>query len=355
MATFAKASFDAAKYAQARPSYPRALFDHVLAYLDQSSSPALTQRPRTLLDLGCGPGVSTFDWLDLDRFERIVGIDPSDNMISAARGILEEKRAKGEIKDGVEVRFEKGGSDNLAGIFEDGSVDLAVAGQAAHWFDAEATYRELARVLKPGGAFAFWGYGEFFFQKQPSLNRLVTTYSSGTLGKYWQQPGRSIVEALLTPFPLPSPSSSPSFDPSSFHRSFFLRPHGPPPPLTLPPLLDPPLPSAEGESATYSLQPATSTTTDAPLSVSITRTILLQRTWTLSQLEAYLRTWSSAHAYNASHRPSSPDSPNAGTGQAWRDCVEVFVDGLRREGVSEEEEGMEVGWEMGVVFGRKRA
>lgn len=176
MATFAKASFDAAKYAQARPyvllvdlaelhpltptsfrsSYPRALFDHVLAYLDQSSSPALTQRPRTLLDLGCGPGVSTFDWVNLDRFERIVGIDPSDNMISAARGILEEKRAKGEIKDGVEVRFEKGGSDNLAGIVEDGSVDLAVAGQAAHWFDAEATYRELARVLKPGGAFAFW-------------------------------------------------------------------------------------------------------------------------------------------------------------------------------------------------------
>lgn len=139
-----------------RSSYPRALFDHVLAYLDQSSSPALRQRPRTLLDLGCGPGVSTFDWLDLDRFERIVGIDPSDNMVSAARRILEEKRAKGEIKDGVEVRFEKGGSDKLAGIVEDESVDLAVAGQAAHWFNAEATYRELARVLKPGGAFAFW-------------------------------------------------------------------------------------------------------------------------------------------------------------------------------------------------------
>ncbi|GEM10018.1 trans-aconitate 3-methyltransferase [Rhodotorula toruloides] len=370
MATFAKASFDAAKYAQSRPSYPRALFDHVLAYLDQSSSYALTQRPRTLLDLGCGPGVSTFDWLDLDRFERIVGVDPSENMISAARGILREKQEKGEIKPGVEVRFEKGGSDKLAGIVVDGSVDLAVAGQAAHWFDAETTYRELARVLKPGGAFAFWASQAVSL---PSLNPLITSYSSGTLGKYWQQPGRSIVEALLTSFPHPSSySSEPSFDPSSFRRSFFLRPNGPPPPLSLPPLLDPPLPQAKGESATYSLLPASTSATAAPLSVSITRNVLLTRRWKLEELEGYLRTWSSAHAYNEAHRPSSSDSAsndlpigtqlsNAGhggsAGQLKRDCVEVFLEALRREGVEDLETrdgGLDVGWEMGIVFGRKR-
>lgn len=29
-------------------------------------------------------------------------------------------------------------------------------GQAAHWFNTEKVYPELARVLKPGGAFVFW-------------------------------------------------------------------------------------------------------------------------------------------------------------------------------------------------------
>lgn len=192
-------------------------------------------------------------------------------------------------------------------------------------------------------------------------------------GKYWQQPGRSIVEALLTPFPLPSPSADSSFDPSSFHRSFFLRPNGPPPPLSLPQTLDPPLPSATGESATYTLRPApprSGKEADAPLTVAITRDVLLTRKWTLSELEGYLRTWSSAHAYNEAHRPSSSSSAvQTGTqlsnsdqegdaNQPYRDCVEVFLERLKREGIEEVERrdgGLDVGWEMGVVFGRKRA
>ncbi|BGO91867.1 trans-aconitate methyltransferase 1 [Rhodotorula toruloides] len=87
------------------------------------------------------------------------------------------------------------------------------------------------------------GYGEFFFQKQPSLNPLITTYSSGTLGKYWQQPGRSIVEALLTPFPFPFPSSEPSFDQTSF------------PPLLLPPPQSPTPPSPSLPHSTLRIHP----------------------------------------------------------------------------------------------------
>ncbi|GAA5828940.1 hypothetical protein JCM3770_004306 [Rhodotorula araucariae] len=256
MATFAKRSFDAAAYAAARPSYPPSLLQHILAFCDHA--PPASTRPRTLLDLGCGPGLSTWDWLPLGRFDRVLAVDPSQGMVTAANATLKHRT----VPDGVDLRFEVARADHLAAVVDDASVDLAIAGQAAHWFDAPATYRELARVLKPQGAFAFWGYGEFFFPDRPELTALIPSYSSGTLGAFWEQPGRSIVEALLAPFPLPSSSQSrvippdvaAAFDPASLTRSFFLRPGGGPPPLGLASAsLDPPLPVADGTSATYTL------------------------------------------------------------------------------------------------------
>ncbi|ORY84174.1 S-adenosyl-L-methionine-dependent methyltransferase [Leucosporidium creatinivorum] len=310
MSTFAKKSFDAVAYAASRPSYPPALYQHVLSY-----APPAADGKGLLLDLGCGPGLSTFAFVPL--FERVLGLDPSEGMVRAARGVLEQRVEKGEIdlQGGKrEARFEQGKGEDLHGIVEDASVDLVVAGQAAHWFDPPKVYSELRRVLKPGGAFAFWGYGEFFFPNLPELNKLIPAYSAGTLGPYWQQPGRSIVESLLTPFPFPSPSSStsgPDFDPTTFHRSFFLRSGGSPPSLSTP---DPP-------STTTSVDP-----------------LLLTHQWSLKDIEAYLRTWSSASTYKDEH-------------PGEEDVVSAMVERLREGGLKDDEK-VEVGWEMGVVMGR---
>jgi len=47
----------------------------------------------------------------------------------------------------------------LLGLLLDRSVDLVVAGQAAHWFREPDASRELARVLRPGGTVAYlWKY-----------------------------------------------------------------------------------------------------------------------------------------------------------------------------------------------------
>lgn len=111
-------------------SYPPALFKLVLAYLDQGQPTATL--PRTLLDLGCGPGLSTFDWLKHDRFQQIVGIDPSSNMVSAANAILRERRAAGRISPKVDLRFQVARADRLRGVVEEQAVDLVVAGAQGH-------------------------------------------------------------------------------------------------------------------------------------------------------------------------------------------------------------------------------
>ncbi|GAA5857715.1 hypothetical protein JCM1840_000879 [Sporobolomyces johnsonii] len=324
MATFAKRSFDAAAYAASRPSYPPALYSHVLSYLNASPPSSSATHPRTVLDLGAGPGLSTFPFAP--HFDRVIGVDPSQGMVTAARDILAERIDAGEVDEG-RIRFEQGRADSLLGVVEDESVDLAVAGQAAHWFDPAPTYAELARVLKPGGAFALWGYGECFFPSRPELSELIPPYSGGTLGKYWEQPGRSIVEGLLVRFPLPLPSAFPpssssssaspaqQFDPATFHRSFFLRSTSAPVPSLLP---------AESSAS-------------SPVETS-THPLLLIKHWSLSDLTAYFRTWSSRHAYQEEN---------------GKDPVEGIVSALRERGLKEGEV-VEVGWEVGMLMGRKR-
>lgn len=145
MSTFAKKTFDAVGYAASRPcalcsstararpadalrssrrSYPPALYQHILS---RTGAPFST--PSTLLDLGCGPGLSTFAFAS--SFARVLGLDPSEGMVKAARGVMQQRVDSGELKleDGKEVRFEQGQGERLQGLVENQSVDLVVAGE----------------------------------------------------------------------------------------------------------------------------------------------------------------------------------------------------------------------------------
>lgn len=76
-----------------------------------------------------------------------------------------------------------------------GSLDMVVAGQAAHWFDFSKTWLELKRTVRSGGTVAFWGYKDNIFVDYPRASQLLLDYcyNEGTMGPFWEQPGRNIL------------------------------------------------------------------------------------------------------------------------------------------------------------------
>jgi SAM-dependent methyltransferase len=65
----------------------------------------------------------------------------------------------------------------------DRSVDLVTVAQAAHWFDLPRFYAEVARVLKPGGVLALWGYGRMVLPEE--MDAPFQRFYADTVGPYW--------------------------------------------------------------------------------------------------------------------------------------------------------------------------
>jgi SAM-dependent methyltransferase len=118
-------------YVRARPSYPRALLDDLLA--------AGVLFPGALVaDIGSGTGISTE--LFLAAGYATVGVEPNSPMRAAAEHALASY-----------PHFRsQAGSAEATGL-PDGSADLVVAAQAFHWFDAARTRTELRRILRDDG------------------------------------------------------------------------------------------------------------------------------------------------------------------------------------------------------------
>ncbi|WVQ86217.1 hypothetical protein IAT38_008385 [Cryptococcus sp. DSM 104549] len=339
MASFAKMTFNVKAYLACRPSYPKRVYDIIQAYHAHPNG-----GHEHLLDLGCGPG---FMALALSpSFTRTTALDPSSKMVSI--GLQPPAPA-------TPIHYAVGSAEDLSALAvggETGGVDLVVAGQAAHWFDHEKTWRELGRVVKPGGTVAYVGYAEMLFPSNPTLTPLFSQFSSQIIGPYWSQPGRSIVEGLLDAVPFPVTPTRLSVDvegvtgvtPASLERE--------------------PTLSGEwqrgGEEAGWDSSTAVRLKYD-PASKD---PLIMRHRWTLSQLDSYFRTLSATHDYlsanldDAAKRASHDDGKAVGAedGDAVDRVVWEIRKGLEKEGaVDGDGEGeFDVGWPLVVMMIKKK-
>jgi SAM-dependent methyltransferase len=161
-------------YARYRPDYPRELF----AYLA-----TLTPHLDVALDCATGSGQAA---VGLARFFSLVVA--SDGSVSQLRN--------------AEAHPHVAYVGNLAEqpALRDGTVDLVVAAQAAHWFDHERFYPEAKRVLRTGGAVALWTYGLAYVE--PQIDAVVRHFYSDVVGAYWP-PERRWVESAYRDLPFP--------------------------------------------------------------------------------------------------------------------------------------------------------
>jgi 2-polyprenyl-6-hydroxyphenyl methylase/3-demethylubiquinone-9 3-methyltransferase len=99
---------------------------------------------KSVLDIGCAGGFMAE--AIAAKGARVTGIDPARDAIAAARS-----HASGS---GLDVTYDVGVGEDLP--YEDGAFDAAVCVDVLeHVADLSQTISEIARVLKPGGVFAF--------------------------------------------------------------------------------------------------------------------------------------------------------------------------------------------------------
>lgn len=120
-------------YHMARPRCPRFVVDCLVNYLGYF--------PQTIVDLGCGTGLSTRLWGTAAA--EVIGVEPSLDMLTYAQ---EHCGPKQNIRFVNAFAHETGLATECA--------DLVTCSQSFHWMEPGATLLEVNRLLKPGGIFA---------------------------------------------------------------------------------------------------------------------------------------------------------------------------------------------------------
>lgn len=161
-------------YGQYRPSYPESLFQYLS---DQSVAHDLAW--------DCSTGTGQAARALCPYFKQVIATDASAEQVHNAQG-----------GDNITFRQAAAESSGLA----DASVDLITVAQALHWFNHEAFYTEVKRVLKPGGLLCAWCYE--LMSVSSEIDALILEFYDGLIGPYWP-PERRYIEQGYRSLPFP--------------------------------------------------------------------------------------------------------------------------------------------------------
>lgn len=117
------------QYVKYRPAYPK----EIISFLEKNVG---LNSLFVIADIGSGTGISTK--LFLENGNKVFAVEPNAEMRKKAEELLHQYDLFVSVNASAE-------STTLA----DASIDMIVAGQAFHWFDAQRTKTEFRRISKP--------------------------------------------------------------------------------------------------------------------------------------------------------------------------------------------------------------
>lgn len=163
-------------YARYRPHYPSELFEYLASTTSQTD---------TAWDCATGNGQVAVGLTPY--FQHIYATDASPQQVSQAFSHT-------AIQYSVATAEASG--------LPDQSIDLITVGQALHWFNLDAFYAEVRRVLKPQGAIAVWCYDYFELpQASDDLLQAIANFHDA-IEPFWP-PERDIVLQGYRTLPFP--------------------------------------------------------------------------------------------------------------------------------------------------------
>lgn len=162
-------------YRKFRPAYPRALYKTVL-----ENTPGRSR----CWDCATGNGQVALELSD--SFDEVYATDISKNQLLQAP---KRKNIAYSVQRAEQTNFEAH------------TFDLITVGQAVHWFDIPAFFREVNRVACPGGVLALWGYGLLHLNDE-AIDSALSNFYHEVVGPYWDGERRYIDSGYETiPFP----------------------------------------------------------------------------------------------------------------------------------------------------------